>query len=77
MGELFIHYYGDSDVAIKECTNINFTHNVAKIGGATYSTVCNITFSGTVKVTFYNIEAVHKDRAIYLNDQTSVLIQFQ
>ena len=40
-------------------------------------TVCDITFSVTAKVTFYNNEAVHKDRAIYLNDQTSVFIQFQ
>ena len=69
-----IYTYGNSDVTIKERANINFTHNVAKTGGATYSVICDITLSGTAKVTFNNNEAVHEGGAIYLDDQTNVLI---
>ena len=67
-----IYSRGNSDLSVIESPHVNFTHNVAKTGGAIHVTICNIEFSGTSNVTFKNNVAVHEGGAIYLNDQANI-----
>ena len=69
-----VYSYGNSDVTIVESPKINFTHNVAKNGGALHGSVCDIKFSGNSNVAFKNNEAVHEGGAIYLSDKTNIVI---
>ena len=68
-----IYSYDNSNITVIESPSLNFTHNIAKTGGAIYGTVCDIYFSGSSKLAFTNNEAVHKGGALYLSDRSNIV----
>ena len=68
-----VYFYDNFNITVTESSNLNFTRNVAKTGGAIYGTVCDVNFSGSSKLAFKNNEAVHEGGAIYLSDRSNIL----